>query len=70
MRKEWRFGVSPIKGWIYSLVGRKFKWCEIALRKLPRDPEQSFDSMMGRLTREEELEKATKAPQALNYSSA
>ena len=46
------------KGWIYSLVGSQFTWCEIALRKLPKDPEQSFDAMMERLTREEELEQA------------
>ena len=46
------------KGWIYSLVGSRYTWCEMALRKLPQDPEQSFDAMMERLTREEELEKA------------
>jgi hypothetical protein len=49
---------APYKGWIYSLVGSQFTWCEIALRKLPKDPEQNFASMMERLTREEELEKA------------
>jgi len=60
---------TPYKGWIYSLVGSQFTWCEIALRKLPKDPEQSFASMMERLTREGELEKAWELPEASSYSS-
>ena len=39
-------------GWIYRLCANNDYWCETALRKLPPDPDQSFDSMMKRLTKE------------------
>jgi len=37
-------------GWIYQVASNSRRWCEPALRKLPPDPENSFESLVGKLT--------------------